>query len=85
MSVLRVRLAGADIAGPSAQTVMRRLLSEQHTDVRLGPRAAGQGRMWMEFRELTDDQIDGFVGLLRANGVKARYLEVFSDRSRTAG
>ena len=85
MSVLRVRLAGCDIAGPTAQVVMRRLLSEPHVDVRLGPRHVGQGRMWCEFHELTDDQIAGFVGLLRANGVKPRYLEVIGDRSRTAG
>lgn len=85
MNVLRVRLAGADLAGPSAQVVMRRLLSEPHRDVRLGGAAVGQGRMWLEFRDLTDDQIAGFVGLLRANGVKARYLEVIGDRSRTAG
>lgn len=71
---LRVRLAGASVAGPDAELIVRRLLCEPHRDVTHGP------NVWCEFEHLTDGQIEGYVGLLRSRGVHVRYLAILDDQ-----
>lgn len=74
MARFRVRLEGVGVAGPDAELIVRRLLCEPHTDLTRG------ANVWLEFRALTDGQIEGYVGLLRSRGVHTRYLEILDDQ-----
>ena len=64
MKRLRIQVDRACLPGQAAELIVRRLLCEQYSLIQ------SKGRDWLEFRQLSDDQIEGFVRLLQSRGVR---------------
>jgi hypothetical protein len=75
MARFRIRIEGMNVGGADGEVIARRLLCAPFHDVYVSPHT------WTEFRSLTDDQIEGYVGLLRSRGVHVRYLDILDDKA----
>jgi hypothetical protein len=77
MARLRCRMSPAlrDFHDPRAELTLRRLLgTPNHEFVHRG--RSGGRTYWLEFTDLTDSQIEGYIGLFRSYGVPEGALEV---------